>query len=254
MRIVLRNLARQRIGRVEVIESQRPTRVHIEPAAREVMLDWEGAVDDAGHLRKCLACGGGHAAVVAEAAKAAGHEVLGYCADDEANPSPGGAARLGAIADARGLASKHNAHVHAAVGDATLRRNWLALVRNIDAATIVHPSAIISPSARINSGVFVSAGVVINARAVIEQGAIINTSAVIEHDCLVGEFSHVAPRAVLAGNVTVGSDVLIGVGAVVLPRKRIGDGATGGLDFFLVRAPPIDDGAGQVKIIPEKHR
>jgi len=40
MRIVLRNLARQRIGRVEVIESQRPTRVHIEPAAREVMLDW----------------------------------------------------------------------------------------------------------------------------------------------------------------------------------------------------------------------
>lgn len=58
MRIVLRNLARQRIGRVEVIESQRPTRVHIEPAAREVMLDWEGAVDDAGHLRKCLACGG----------------------------------------------------------------------------------------------------------------------------------------------------------------------------------------------------
>lgn len=178
--------------------------------------------------------GGGHAAVVAEAAKAAGHEVLGYCADDEANPSPGGAARLGAIADARGLASKHNAHVHAAVGDATLRRNWLALVRNIDAATIVHPSAIISPSARINSGVFVSAGVVINARAVIEQGAIINTSAVIEHDCLVGEFSHVAPRAVLAGNVTVGSDVLIGVGAVVLPRKRIGDGATVGASAVVI--------------------
>src|SRR5690554_6279448 len=58
MRIVLRNQQRQRIGRVEIAEDMRPTRVHVAPADREVMLDWEGAVDDAGQMRKCLVCGG----------------------------------------------------------------------------------------------------------------------------------------------------------------------------------------------------
>jgi len=38
---------------------QRPTRVSVDGSKREVLLDWEGAVDDSGHLRKCLVCGCG---------------------------------------------------------------------------------------------------------------------------------------------------------------------------------------------------
>lgn len=59
MRINLRDLHRRRIGRTELDARQRPTRVHVDDADREVLLDWEGAVDDAGHLRKCLMCGCG---------------------------------------------------------------------------------------------------------------------------------------------------------------------------------------------------
>ena len=37
--------------------SQRPPRVPLEEGSGEVFLAWDGALDDAGHLRKCLCCG-----------------------------------------------------------------------------------------------------------------------------------------------------------------------------------------------------
>lgn len=62
MRIDLRDTHRRRIGRIEVDPSERPTRVTIEgdgdgDASREVFLQWETALDDAGQLRRCIACG-----------------------------------------------------------------------------------------------------------------------------------------------------------------------------------------------------
>ncbi len=58
MRIELRDASRRRIGRIEVDPARRPTRVTVDGGnPREVFLDWDGAVDDAGHLRRCVACG-----------------------------------------------------------------------------------------------------------------------------------------------------------------------------------------------------
>lgn len=57
MRIDVRDEKRQRIGQLEVDPSSRPTRARTEPHRREVFLQWESAVDDAGHLRRCVVCG-----------------------------------------------------------------------------------------------------------------------------------------------------------------------------------------------------
>lgn len=65
MRIELRDENRVRIGRVYVDPSERPTRVVTQPtrgksnesAGREVFLNWDTALDDAGQLRRCVACG-----------------------------------------------------------------------------------------------------------------------------------------------------------------------------------------------------
>ena len=62
MRIEWRDDRRRKIGRVEADPVSRPTRAPIfEPGIhdpqREAFLLWEGALDDAGQLRKCLACG-----------------------------------------------------------------------------------------------------------------------------------------------------------------------------------------------------
>ena len=57
MRIELRDENRERIGRLDVDPSLRPTRVTVVGTGREVFLDWEAALDDAGHMRRCVACG-----------------------------------------------------------------------------------------------------------------------------------------------------------------------------------------------------
>jgi hypothetical protein len=57
MRIELRDEHRRKIGRIEVDPALRPTRVSVVGNDREVFLNWDSAVDDAGHLRCCVACG-----------------------------------------------------------------------------------------------------------------------------------------------------------------------------------------------------
>jgi hypothetical protein len=73
MRVELRDDRRRRIGRVAIDPAQRPTRVTVQTphraarststgaaeavGVREVFLNWDSALDDAGQLRRCVACG-----------------------------------------------------------------------------------------------------------------------------------------------------------------------------------------------------
>jgi len=57
MRIELRDERRVKIGRIDVDPTLRPTRVTVVGTGREVFLNWETALDDGGHLRRCVACG-----------------------------------------------------------------------------------------------------------------------------------------------------------------------------------------------------
>ena len=56
MRIELRDESRSRVGRIDVDPALRPTRVSVVASDREVFLNWDIAVDDAGNLRRCVAC------------------------------------------------------------------------------------------------------------------------------------------------------------------------------------------------------
>lgn len=180
---------------------------------------------------------GGHAAVVACAARAAGWTPVGLFSDDEPeHPSLEEVDHLGAIEDAAGhLAGGATFAVHAAVGDAQLRRAWLESCEDADTPPIVHPRAIVSPEASIRGGAFVGPGAIVNANAVVDRGGIVNSGAIIEHDVHVGAFAHVAPGAVLGGAARVGADALVGLGACVMPRVEIGRGATLGAGAVAVR-------------------
>jgi hypothetical protein len=57
MRIDINDGTRQRRGRITIDPSQRPPRVLIDEDGSDVFLDWDGSLDDEGHLRKCLICG-----------------------------------------------------------------------------------------------------------------------------------------------------------------------------------------------------
>jgi sugar O-acyltransferase (sialic acid O-acetyltransferase NeuD family) len=87
---------------------------------------------------------------------------------------------------------------------------------------IIDFSAVVSKHALLAKGIFIGKNAVINTGVSIGTGAIINTSATIEHECIIGEFAHIAPGSVLCGDVKVGSQTHIGAKSVVKQQIYIG--------------------------------
>ena len=87
------------------------------------------------------------------------------------------------------------------------------------------PTATVSPSARFNSFYCIQSNVNISSNVTVCKGVKINTYANIMHDCYIGDFTTVAPNAVLLGAVHVGEGAYIGANATILPGVQIGAGA-----------------------------
>ncbi|HWI26943.1 MAG TPA: acetyltransferase [Stellaceae bacterium] len=85
-----------------------------------------------------------------------------------------------------------------------------------------HPSATVACDVALADGCQIMAGAVVQTGAKIGANAIVNTRASVDHDCIVGEHCHVAPGAVLCGDVTVGAGTHVGAGAVVIQGVRVG--------------------------------
>jgi len=64
--------------------------------------------------------------------------------------------------------------------------------------------------------------VIINAGAQIGADTILNTGCTVDHDCIIGEHSHIGPQVALCGAVTLGEGVLLGAGSCASPRASVG--------------------------------
>lgn len=101
--------------------------------------------------------------------------------------------------------------------------------------SIMDTTACISKNASLESGVFVGKRAVINAGALIKKCAIINTGAIIEHDCLIGEFAHIAPGAVIGGGVKIGQRTHIGSNTAVRQQIKIGEDSIIGMGSVVTK-------------------
>lgn len=110
------------------------------------------------------------------------------------------------------------------IGNPKLRMKLFHLIERsgFHIPNIIDETAIISDHALLCKGIFVGKNAVINAGSFIHKGAIINTSVIIEHDCLVEEFSHIAPGTVLCGHVKIGKRSHIGANSVIKQQTNIG--------------------------------
>lgn len=106
-------------------------------------------------------------------------------------------------------------------GDLRQQLYWKLKKIGYDLPIIIDPSAIISSSAVIEEGTFVGKGAIVNAEALIGKMTIINTKALVEHECEVGDYSHVAVGAVLCGQVEIGEACLIGANATIIQGRKI---------------------------------
>ena len=67
---------------------------------------------------------------------------------------------------------------------------------------------------------------IINTLSKIGKGTVINTGAIVEHECVIAEYCHIAPGAVLAGKVHIGANSFIGANATVIQGVQIGSNVT----------------------------
>jgi sugar O-acyltransferase (sialic acid O-acetyltransferase NeuD family) len=190
--------------------------------------------------------GGGHAAVLVEALRAAGAAAALAILDADCSrwgqdvlgvPVRGGDDLLptlhgqGADCFVVGLGAT-------GVGHARRRMFEYGVSCGLEPLTVVHPAAVISPSARMGRGCQVLAGSVVQARAVLGDNVIVNTGAIVEHDCVLGDDVHLATGARLAGGVSVGRGSLVGLGAAVLQGLHVGEDAIVGGGAVVVRDVP----------------
>ena len=72
----------------------------------------------------------------------------------------------------------------------------------------------------------------------IGHGVVCNTSSTIDHECIIGDFSFIAPGAVLCGNVKVGRSTFIGANAVIRQGIIIGNNVIIGAGTVVIRDIP----------------
>ncbi|MBS4274719.1 UDP-4-amino-4,6-dideoxy-alpha-D-N-acetyl-D-glucosamine N-acetyltransferase [Campylobacter vulpis] len=131
--------------------------------------------------------------------------------------------------DYKGLAFNkelENFDIFIAIGTNEIREKIFQKVEQcgFNIVNLIHKSAIISQSAKIaKSGVLVMPKVVVNAGASVGKGVILNTACVIEHECEIGDFSHISVGAKCAGNVKVGKFCLMGINSAILPNLSLCD-------------------------------
>ena len=110
--------------------------------------------------------------------------------------------------------------------------------RGFTFARLIHPSAAVSPSIYPGFGSIIGRQVAVGYRASIDHHVIINRGATVGHHCRLGAFSTIGPGANLAGNVAVERGAVIGMGANILEGRIIGEGAVVGAGAVVTRNVP----------------
>lgn len=171
---------------------------------------------------------GGHAQVVADILlqmAAAGRPIqpIGYVDDSPAAQGQYllGLPVFGGIAERARV--RHDSLI-IAIGDNQIRRR---LAREIGAdgtpiTMAIHPTAVIAHEVTLGPGVMICARVVINPGTTVGANTIVNTASTIDHHSRVGDYVHLAPGVCTGGDVIVEEGAFVGIGATVMPQRRVG--------------------------------
>ncbi|MCL5289508.1 MAG: acetyltransferase [Firmicutes bacterium] len=143
---------------------------------------------------------------------------------------------LGKLDDAPGFLGEYKDLV-VAIGDNLIRVKLLKNFSDVgfNLPFIVHPTAYVSRDAIIEPGCVIFAQAAVNAGSRIGFGSIINTGSTVDHDCFLGEGVHLSPGVHLAGEVNVGDYSWLGIASSVIQRVSIGRDVIVGAGTVVVR-------------------
>lgn len=174
--------------------------------------------------------GGGHAVVVADLLGILGHKILGII-----DPSEGSVRRrfptLPFLSTSDEWLLDHATRevglalgVGQNPGQAIRSRLYERLsASGFNFPRLVHPISSIAADVVLGPGVQIMAGAVVQARSNLGHCALVNTCASVDHECRIGPYVHIAPGAILCGEIEVGEGAFIGAGATIVQGVTVGD-------------------------------
>lgn len=163
---------------------------------------------------------GGHAVVIADILRSLSRSVAGFISDDPQRNHRSIDRCVGP--DEMSDSVRANSSFIVGIGANLVRERIADEYRGVEWLTAIHPSCIASESVKIGEGSVLFHNSVVQAYAKIGRHCIVNTSASVDHDCVIGDFVHIAPNSTLCGAVTVGDLSFIGAGSTILPGITIG--------------------------------
>ncbi|MFB6317640.1 acetyltransferase [Saccharicrinis sp. FJH54] len=175
----------------------------------------------------------GHSLVVKEIIESRGEKVLFYMDDDPAK------------FQYDGIEVKHenvqelagNEPVIVSIGDNLLRYRVSQKLSCIFGKAIA-PGSFISQDAMIAEGTVVFYNVAVQSKTTIGKHCILNNACSVDHECIIGDFVHIAPGVILCGAVKVGSMTMIGAGSTVIQGITIGSNVTIGAGSVIIKDVP----------------
>jgi sugar O-acyltransferase (sialic acid O-acetyltransferase NeuD family) len=161
----------------------------------------------------------GHSYVIIESLMDLGYNIIGYFDYQEANNNPYKLSYFGYeldnVINVKSIVK--SSFVFPTVGDNKIREKLVNLFTKLKLSQfmIIDPSANVSRTAQIGLSTYIGKNAIVNAQSIVENGVIINSQSILEHECIVRNFSHIAPNAVLCGNVKIGENTFIGANSVI---------------------------------------
>ncbi len=128
------------------------------------------------------------------------------------------------------------------VGDNYARKHVrdviISLIPDFKFVNAIHPSVSIGRNVKLGVGIVMMAGVIVNTESVVEDFCILNTGAQLEHNCFMGEFSHLSAGSITGGKVRIGRFSAITLGVIILDRVTIGENTVVGSGAVVLKDLP----------------
>lgn len=196
--------------------------------------------DNESQLRPLVIIGaGGHAVSVANVAFSAGYNIKYFIDKEKKGLDLLGRRIIGSLAE---LDNTDNFSFAIAVGDNATRervhKELVFVTPNLHFPALIHNSAVISFFCNIGDGAVVMPKAVVGPNSRVGNFCLINTQASIDHDCIMLDYSSLAPAAVTGGTVTIGLRSAISIGAIIKHGLKIGNDSVVGANSYLNKDLP----------------
>jgi sugar O-acyltransferase (sialic acid O-acetyltransferase NeuD family) len=191
-------------------------------------------------LRPFIVIGaGGHAVSVANVALSSGYKIHHFV-----DKNKNGSDLLGhkIISDIGDLKDIDSYSFGIAVGDNAVRERiyneLIAKYPSLHFPALIHQSATVCLFSNIGCGTVVMPNAVIGPNSKVGKFCLINTQASIDHDCVMLDYSSLAPSSVAGGTVQIGIRSAVSIGATIKHGLKIGNDSVVGANSYLNKDLP----------------